>query len=218
MELEAKILQEIELYKPKGNLDHTAKLFLFTTQVSHPYVALHSMHVALLTAHVCKGMLWDAKAGFFGGVLHDYGKMMLPATLFDGHDFKDPAEYELVKTHAMAALRALRRIHLMVSLFGSLHHAMYDLGYGAGPEDIPANWQHRTRKKLYEISSVISVVDFIDAFTTRTTTIKDGSGVPGADLKTLLYKKYPDDHLIVNTALGSLQVLFPEQAQKIILP
>lgn len=206
------VQRRIKLYNPKGNLGHTAKLFLAIAKVNHSQVKAHSERVALLSEAAAKKMRKDALAAFFAGLLHDFGKILLPGELFDGHNFEDPAEYELVKTHAQGGFIALKEIHLFTALCAGLHHNLYEKGYGASINDIPAKWAARTIKKVLEMSTIISIADFVDAFTTRKTKIKDGSD-QGPTLKDMLYSKYKDDKLIVDIVLEALKHLFPDQAK-----
>ena len=62
-------------------------------------------------------------------------------------------------------------------------------------------------KNVLEISTIISICDFVDAFLNRKTEIKDGSdaGVEKPDLKSMLYKKYPNDHATVDVVLSIAQ-------------
>lgn len=200
MKVETLVQKKIGDYKPKGGLDYTARFFLALCGVNHPDVKRHAERVALLTEAVAKRLRKDTKAAFFAGLLHDTGKLILPAELFDGHDIT-AEEYARVKEHARAAFEALKGLHLFVALCGGLHHALYKAGYGLTVDDFPKNWSPATIKKVLEISMIISIADFIDAFMHRKTKIRDGSGAAAPDLRGMLKTKYPDDHQIIEIAL-----------------
>lgn len=195
-----RVMNRISKYSPKGGLDVTSKFFLFMVEVKEPQVKGHSERVALLSERVAKKMGKDPKAAFFGGLLHDTGKSILNSKLFDGHNI-NTEEYAEVKTHAQIGAQILRRIHLFSSFCAGLHHNMYASGYGLCVKDFPKNWSPKTVKKLLEIAGIISICDFVDAATQRTTEIKDGSDKNTTDLKGMLFQKYPDDHMIVEIAL-----------------
>lgn len=198
-DLDAKIKERIVEYKPQGGLDHTAKIFLALCRVNHRLVVGHAERVALLSEEVAKKKKKDPKAAFFGGLLHDTGKLILPPELFDGHNISAD-EYERIKTHAVNGFLALKEFHLFTALCASLHHAMYAHGYGLTKDDFPKDFDWATMKKVLEISAIISVCDFVDAFKTRNTKILDGSDT-APDLKGMLQAKYPNDLEVIDDVL-----------------
>ncbi|MEA1925821.1 MAG: HDIG domain-containing protein [Patescibacteria group bacterium] len=202
MKLDTRIRKKIDQYQPQGNIDHTSKFFLLMAEVNHLGTKQHCQRVALLAEQVAKKTKKDPKAAFFGGLLHDIGKIILPNTLFDGHDI-DKEEYEQIKKHALNGFKILKDVHLFTALGAGLHHNLYKGGYGLSQKDFPSNFSIETIKKLLEISTIISICDFIDAFTHRKTAIKDGSDkVSGkATLKKMLQNKYPNDYILVDIAL-----------------
>jgi len=200
-----RVADKILSYQPKGGLDTSSNLFLHMAGVRHADVRDHCERVALLAETVATKLEMDAKAAFFAGLLHDIGKVMLPADLFDGHNIS-VEEYSRVKEHAYDGFLALKDMHLFTALCCGAHHAMYKAGYGVKQEDFPKDWGIGSIKKVLEISAIVSVCDFIDAFTHRKTEIKDGSDKGGSDLASMLESKYPDDLIIVHTALKAARV------------
>ena len=192
------VAEKITAYQPSGGLDTTSRLFIHMVSVRHPEVRDHCERVALLAERVALGAELDAKACFFAGLLHDIGKAMLPASLFDGHDI-DAAEYALVKEHAYDGFAILRDMHLFTALCCGAHHALYKAGYGITQADFPKEWELATLHKVLEIAALVSICDFVDAYTHRKTEIKDGTA--GADLASMLEGKYPNDRLLVREVL-----------------
>jgi hypothetical protein len=103
--------------------------------------------------------------------------------------------------------KALQKFHLFVALCAGFHHNLYKAGYGLTVDMFPKEWSPATIKKVLDISTIISICDFVDAFTHRDTKIKDGSdqGQAEPDLKDMLYNKYPNDMLIVDTVLKHIE-------------
>lgn len=196
------VLQKITAYNPKGDLAHTARLFLALSEVNHSSTKKHVERVALLAEKTAQKLSKDTRAAFFAGLLHDIGKLLLPAALFDGHNV-DAAEYEHIKTHAIAGFKALKKLHMFTAYCALFHHNLYLAGYGGGIDMFPPGWSPRTVKKVLDISMIISICDFVDAFLNRKTVIKDRSdtGIEKPDLKSMLYKKYPDDTHTVDVVL-----------------
>lgn len=168
--------------------------------VKHLDVRCHCERVALLAESVAKKYNKDPKATFFGGLLHDIGKTVLPFQLFDGHNI-DASEYMLVKEHAFDGFSILQGMHLFTALCSGAHHAMYKAGYGISAEDLPKEWGLDTITKMLEIATIISICDFVDAATHRKTEIKDGSDAVAHDLRGMLQKKYPNHHAMIETAI-----------------
>lgn len=199
MNRETVVQNKITAYQPKGGLIQSSKLFLALAEINHESTKAHVENVALLAEAVALSLKKDAKASFFAGLLHDIAKITLPAPLFDGHNVS-PEEYVQIKKHAQDGFNALMKLHLFTALCAGLHHNLYKSGYGVTVEDFPKNWSPATIKKVLDISMIISICDFIEAFTHRKTKILDSS--KSSDLKTMLYEKYPDDQQIVDAALN----------------
>lgn len=202
MNFDNAIFLKIDSYKPKGGLAQAAKLFIAFCDINHSSTKDHCFRVALLAESAAKILKKDVKAAFFAGLLHDIGKMMLPSDLFDGHNIT-AEEYAQVKTHAQNSFKALKKFHLFTALCAGLHHNLYKSGYGILVSDFPPEWSVATVKKVLDISMIVSISDFVDAFTSRKTEIKDGSDQNSTDLKTMLCEKYPHDVNIVEAVLQS---------------
>jgi len=198
--LSKQIQNRISKYNPKGELAHTAKMFLALCEINHVSTKEHVQRVALLAEKTAIKLRKDPKATFFAGLLHDIGKIILPHNLFDGHDISQD-EYAHVKQHAIAGFKALHKLHMFTAFCAGLHHNLYSAGYGVSINEFPKSWSPATIKKVLEISAIISICDFVDAYTTRKTTLKDPISQP-LSLKELLYNKYPNDHLVVDTVLN----------------
>jgi putative nucleotidyltransferase with HDIG domain len=188
-------------FHPKGGLRISAEMFLNLSANKHQQVREHSIRVAFMSETVAIALKMDAKAAFFGGLLHDIGKIVLPYELYDGHNITAD-EYLVVKLHAKIGFETLKSLHLFTSVVCGLHHNMYKNGYGI--DVFPSEWNKDTVSKAIEISSIVSICDFIDAYTTRNTEIKDGYS--GNNLIDMLHNKYPGNKTIVDVALDVLML------------
>lgn len=198
--LSAIVERKIAAYQPKGGLDHTARLFLAVCSINHHGVKEHAERVALLAEATALTLEKDLKATFFAGLLHDFGKIMLPAELFQDKKISEH-DFARIKTHAISAFRVLRQFHPFVALCAGLHHALYKMGYGLTLKDLPEEWSLATAKKVLDISTIISVCDFIDAATHRKTKLRGAKAREKQTWRQMLLEKYPDDHLVVKAAL-----------------
>lgn len=200
MEISEIVLRKIDGYKPKGGLDHTAKLFLKLGSINHQQVKKHQERVALLSEEIAIRTGKDPKPAFFGGLSHDNAKYSLPYDLFEDRNISDE-EYQEIKKHAIKGFELLGEFHEFTALCAGLHHAIYKSGYGLTLKDFPPEWDLELVKKVLDISVIISIADFIDAFTHRKTSIKDGSDKNLLSLEQMLKEKYPNDHKTVEVAL-----------------
>lgn len=205
MKRDTLVRKKILSYNPKGGLTQTALFFLELAKVNHRSTKDHVENVALLSEAIALKLKKDAKAAFFAGLLHDVGKMLLPMNLFDGHNIT-PEEYAQVKQHAKDGFKALMRMHLFTALCAGFHHNLYQAGYGVTAEDLPKNWSPATIKKVLDISVIVSICDFVEAFMHRKTKILDGSD-KNLDLKGMLYAKYPNDHQVIDVVLNLQEIL-----------
>ena len=176
----------------------------------------HCQRVAKLSEKTARMIGKDKKAAFFGGLFHDLGKIFVHKELFDGRNITDK-EYEEVKEHSLMGHSSLKSIHLFSALCCGLHHAMGESGYGLNSKNLPYKMKPSTLKKVLGISSIVSVCDFIDAFSTRKTKIKyeDYSDQKTRNLKKLLAKKFPEDKVVIDVALkakGKLKLTFKRKA------
>lgn len=204
--LDYEVQARIERYNPSSNLGYTARLFLALCAVNHKQVLCHCQRVSLIAEVVALRTGQDAKAAFFAGLLHDIGKMLLPFDLFDGHNIS-AEEYQLVKQHVLAGFEAMKEFHLFVAFCSGLHHALYSQGYGLQVSDFPESLSPATVRKILNIATIISVCDFADAATHRTTKILDGSDNGSTDLREMLRQKYPDDHPMIDIVLETNSAL-----------
>lgn len=200
MEISDIVLKKIDEYKPKGGLDHTAKLFLKLGSINHQQVKKHQERVALLSEEIAIRTGKDPKPAFFGGLMHDNAKYSLPYDLFEDRNISDE-DYQEIKKHAIEGFKLLKDFHQFTALCAGLHHALYKSGYGLTLKDFPPEWDLELVKKVLDISVIISIADFIDAFTHRKTSIKDGSDKKSLSLEEMLKAKYPNDHTTIEVAL-----------------
>ena len=124
---------------------------------------------------------------------------MLPYYLFDDREISKK-EYEEIKKHSIYGANVLFDGYLFTSICVGLHHSMYHKGYGLTLKDIPEKIGISNLKKMLNVASIVSICDFIEAFTYRSTTLRSDSGLKS--LKELLYEKYPNDIPIVDIALN----------------
>lgn len=194
------VLRKLDSYGYKNGLDQTAKVLLRLASINHVLVKEHEERVALLSEEIAIRSGKHPKAAFIGGLMHDTAKLVLPHYLFEDRDISND-EYEQIKKHALMGFEIFKDMHEFTALCAGLHHALYRSGYGLKLDDFPSDWSLEHVRKVLDISVIISIADFIDAYTHRHTSIKDGSGEKSLSLEDMLKEKYPDDHRTIEIAL-----------------
>lgn len=174
--------------------------YLAIAGMRHAGVKEHSIRVAALAARSAVNLGYDARAAYVSGILHDIGKIALPCQLFDGHNIS-AEEYSEVKGHVHMGYEALRDKFLFTALVAGFHHSLGKAGYGLTVKDLPENLSVETAKKVLNIAELIAVCDYVDAASTRTTAVKDGSGAE--TLREALLSKYPNAGLVIDVVLGT---------------
>lgn len=205
--IERLVLKKTKGYHPLGHLDFTVRLILIISGIFHKLVKIHLERVALLSERTAEILGEDMKAAFFSGITHDVGKIALSFKLFDGHNI-NAKEYLKVKSHAVIGFQILMKLHYeFIAVCAGLHHELYEFGYGITTDDIPKKWSTVKVKKVFKISTIVSICDFIDAFTHRATKIMDGSDKKSSNLLEMLIAKYPNDIPAVHAALQASKEL-----------
>ena len=87
--------------------------------------------------------------------------------------------------------------HYFVAMCAGMHHNMSKNGYGI--KLFPKEWSPATIKKVLDITAIISICDFVDAWKNRNTKYR---GSKGNNLRKILYEKYPEDKEIIDCCLN----------------
>lgn len=198
MTIDEIVLQRIDFYKPRGHLEETAKMFLKISAIKHNNVKWHSERVALMSEAVAKNLKLDTKLAFFAGLMHDFGKLVLPYQLFEDREITQE-EYTEIKTHALSSYHMLEDRHLVTAICAGFHHFP---NYGLTLEDLPKNWSNELIEMVLITSTTVSVCDFIDAANHRHTKIISGTWSRNGTLTDKLQGKYPDKLGIIKAALA----------------
>lgn len=201
MEIDALVLEKIDAYNPVGGLVHTTKSVLMITEARYPLVKKHLERVGLYTEAVAKRLEKDTTEAFFGGLLHDFGKIALPPELFTDREITDD-EYEKVKAHARIGFEMLKNSHISMALYAGLHHAIHEAGYEFQAMDLPVALPLAAMKKILEISLIISICDFIDTSKYRHTELKKHPEFKNMSLREMLLAMYRDCERIIDIALA----------------
>lgn len=101
------------LEKLEHSLDHAVTAIAATVEMRDPYTAGHQRRVALLATAIAKEMRLDenfAEGLRMAGVVHDIGKIHVPAEILASPAKLTDAEFEIIKTHSKAGYEILKGI------------------------------------------------------------------------------------------------------------
>ena len=130
-----------------------------TIDAKDRYTNGHSLRVAEYSREIAKRMNKSEKEQdeiYYAGLLHDVGKIRVPAAVINKAGKLTDEEYEKIKIHPVTSYHILKDIYndKTIALGAKFHHERYDgKGY---PNGLAA-------KNIPEIARIISVADTYDA-------------------------------------------------------
>lgn len=145
--------------KLRRSLEGTIAAISSTMEMRDPYTAGHQRRVAELAAAIAQEMGLPAlvvEGVHFGAMIHDLGKIQLPAEILSKPARLSKLEYELIKTHPQAGYDILKDIEFPwpVALMVLQHHERLD---GSGyPQGLKG-------KEISLESRVLAVADVVEA-------------------------------------------------------
>ncbi|MGC9114255.1 MAG: HD-GYP domain-containing protein [Candidatus Micrarchaeia archaeon] len=127
----------------------------------------HSLRVALLADELAtrEGMQ-DAKPAFYGGSLHDCGKLMLPASLLNAPQINNHA-YKEIKKHAEYGYKMLAEKHPVCAMIAGSHHRIARGGYGLQPHEAKLPFSLHSKPTIMQAAITVALADYFDAAMTR---------------------------------------------------
>ncbi|TAL35201.1 MAG: HD domain-containing protein [Spirochaetes bacterium] len=147
------------LQKLRNAMNAIIEAMVFTVETRDPYTAGHQKRVANLARAIAKE-LWltdDQIDGIrMAGVIHDLGKISIPAEILSRPGKLLPLEYGLIKTHAQVGYDILKNIEFPwpVAEIVHQHHEKIDgSGYPQGLQG----------EQIHKESRVIAVADVVEA-------------------------------------------------------
>lgn len=154
----------LESYKlANKTLDGTIKAFANTLDMRDPYTAGHQRRVAALACAIAEkmGMPKEKIESIrIAGILHDIGKMQIPAEILSKPGKLNDLEFKLVKGHVEAGFHILQPIHFAMPIAEIVmqHHERMDgSGYPKG----------LTGDEIMPESKVLMVADVIEAMSSH---------------------------------------------------
>lgn len=132
--------QQIEIYvkQLEGSMESTLEAVAQMVEMRDPYTAGHERRVGLIARDIALEMGWPAERAdllTLIGLVHDIGKIAVPAEILTKPTRLNPLELELVRGHAQAGYDILKRVPFPtpVAEIAYQHHERMDgSGYPRG--------------------------------------------------------------------------------------
>jgi HD-GYP domain-containing protein (c-di-GMP phosphodiesterase class II) len=159
-ERQRRLDQALEL---SGAYRGTAFLLGDVVEAEDAYTGAHSRDVLQLVLAVCDELEVDARSRLdaeFAALLHDVGKLSIPAEILNKPGPLSPEERAIVNTHTIAGQRLLQRVGGRLAEVGRIVRSCHEHWDGTGYPD---------RLAGREIPLVARIVGCCDAFSAMTT-------------------------------------------------
>lgn len=145
-----------------ATLQRVAHVFAEIVDAKSPYTGAHSQRVADVSVGIAQMLGWKkelVEEVRSAALLHDLGKLSVPNRILDKPGPLDPAEWEVMRLHALYTERIVEHIEGFewLAFASAAHHERMDgTGYcrGIGADQLP------------ELSRVLAVADVYDALST----------------------------------------------------
>jgi PAS domain S-box-containing protein/putative nucleotidyltransferase with HDIG domain len=151
------------LEKLEHSLDHAVAAIAATVELRDPYTAGHQRRVAKLATAIASemGLAVDRVQGLhMGSVVHDIGKIHVPAEILANPGKLTDAEFAIIKTHCQAGYDILKEIDFSwpVAEMVYQHHEKLD---GSGYP------RHLKGEEILLEARILSVADVVEAMSSH---------------------------------------------------
>ncbi len=147
----------------QDNMEATIQALASTVELRDPYTAGHQHRVAELATAVAHEMGWSeeqVQVTYLAGLVHDIGKIAIPAEILSKPGRLSDAEFMLVRTHADACYDILKAVDFPwpIAQIVRQHHERLD---GSGyPQGLKGD-------EILPEARVLAVCDVVEAMTTH---------------------------------------------------
>lgn len=156
-------LLEQSLLKLRRAFDQTVQALVSLAEMRDPYAAGHQTRVSLLASAIAQEMSLpeeEIESIRVAGVLHDIGKIYVPAEILSKPGNLSPIEYALVQSHAQASFDILKPIEFPWPIAEMVlqHHERLDgSGYPQGLRD----------EEICPAARILAVADVVEAMSSH---------------------------------------------------
>lgn len=118
--------------------------------------------------------LEDSKPAFYGGALHDAGKLRIPREVLEGEAINN-SDFKEIKRHAELGYEMMNAKHPICAMIAASHHRIGRSGYGLKPEEAMKRYSLEGKPDLKFCAQAVGLADYYDAAMSRRTASVDGT-------------------------------------------
>ncbi len=150
---------QANLEKLRGALEGTVKVIASTVEVRDPYTAGHQRRVATLARKIGRKMFLDEirlEGIFMAGLVHDLGKIYVPAEILSKPSRLTDIEFSLIRTHPQVGYDLLKTIDFpwpIATIIHQHHEKIDGTGYPSG----------LSGEQILLEAKIITVADVVEA-------------------------------------------------------
>lgn len=179
------------------------RAYLEILRLKHRPTYEHSIRVGVLCLRAAQTFGMNSRALFWGGTLHDIGKILVDSRVLQKSRSFSQKDYTAVRPHVIFGYRMLQRVYPYTAELVARHHRFQPHPY---PKQLPkpaVPWPKRIMEKIEQEARLLSLMDFYDALTRRHNVRFAGNIKVGGQLRKIFYDNNPDmsaqiDQLIKN--------------------
>lgn len=151
------------LERLQGSMESTIQALASAVELRDPYTAGHQRRVALLAAAVARAMNWPEEriqVVYLAGIVHDVGKIAVPAEILSKPGRLSETEMMLVRAHAAAGYDILKPVDFpwpIAEIVRQHHERLDGSGYPQGLR----------REEILPEARILAVCDVVEAMTTH---------------------------------------------------
>lgn len=159
--LRARAEQEKFFHRLQASMESTILALASTVEMRDPYTAGHQRRVAELAQAVARELGWGeehVQALYLAGLVHDIGKIAIPAEILSKPGRLSMVELNLVRTHVDAGFNILKNIEFpwpIAEIVHQHHERLDGTGYPAG----------LAGEAIRPAARVLAVCDVVEAMT-----------------------------------------------------
>lgn len=145
----------------------TLKQYLTLIKQKDTATHQHCLRVALLGVKVAKFLNLNPKPLFYGGLLHDLGKIKVSAKLLKKKEKFTAKDMDKMMTHPLRAYSILESFQNFSAEIAVRHHRFNESPY---PKKLPYSkipYSPKTKKLINQYAKILSLIDFYDAAKNR---------------------------------------------------
>lgn len=195
MELAAKWQNTADSYGVSGKVLVTMQDAIEDLGDHHAPTAEHSMRVGIMSGKIAEHLGVDPKPSFYGGTLHDYGKLNVASELLSKTTTWTEADARALRNHPMDGYEKIMEAGLFVTAgIVVRHHTFQPNAYPEHPPELPAELPAYLGSFVIQNARLVALADYYDAAHRNDT----GANLNGEEIRAKVLAHNPDQVSLID--------------------